>query len=388
MRGAGGVYRRGKTWWVHYSRGRELVRESSKSTKRDDAVRLLQERQAEAPLHSAPAGTITFDGAFAMLEADFALRERRSGPRVTQARAHLAKAFGSERADEITPERLDAYAVERKAEKAASATIRYELAVLRRALRIAQQKGRLRFLPAFPTIQVDNARQGFFEPGDVDRVLAHLSAEVRPVVRFLHVTGWRLKEALSLEWRQVDLAEQVITLLPAKSKTKVARVLPYGALKELVDLIDAQRVGTTALERGGRICPWVFHREGEPIRTFRRQWVKACKAAGVPGRLIHDLRRTAVRRLIRAGAAEKTVMAVIGHKTRSMLDRYHIVATADLAAALGRLEPPDCERSVKDLGAGRVLQGPGTVARSGAKSLKSDPKVAKKRQKPEHRKRA
>jgi integrase len=384
MRGAGGVYRRGKTWWVHYSRAGELVRESSKSTKREDAVRLLTERQAEAPLHSAPAGTITFEGAFAMLEADYELRGRRSGKRVTQARTRLGKCFAGERLDEITSERLDDYAMRRrkgKAEgedeepKAAPATIRYELAVLRRAMRLAQQKGRLRFMPAFPTLQVDNARAGFFEAADLERVIAKLQPDVQPVVRFLALTGWRLQEALSLEWRQVDPAARTITLPPEKSKTRAARVLPYGALKDLAELVEARRKATAALE--GRICPWVFHRDGEPIRTFRRQWVKACKEAGVPGRLIHDLRRTAVRRLIRAGAPEKTVMSLVGHKTRSMLDRYHIVATADLEAALGRLEV-DCERSVKDLSAGRVLEGPGAGRRNPAKSLKTVRKVARR----------
>ena len=82
---------------------------------------------------------------------------------------------------------------------------------------------------------------------------------------------------------------------------------------------------------------WVFHRDGKPIRNFRRAWKAACKAAGCPGRIPHDLRRTAVRNLDRAGVSQSVAMQITRHKTCSVYRRYRIVSSEDLRGGLQRL---------------------------------------------------
>ena len=69
-------------------------------------------------------------------------------------------------------------------------------------------------------------------------------------------------------------------------------------------------------------CPYVFHFEGRRIGDFRKSWATACKRAGVPGLLFHDLRRTAGRRLEDAGVPRSVAMRITGHKTESMYLRY------------------------------------------------------------------
>ena len=100
------------------------------------------------------------------------------------------------------------------------------------------------------------------------------------------------------------------------------------------DLLREQWASHDELRRSGTICPSVFHRAGKPIRSFIKIWRAACKSAGCPGRIPHDLRRTAVRNFERAGVPRSTAMAMVGHKTESIYHRYTIVNdTSRLEAA-------------------------------------------------------
>jgi len=83
-------------------------------------------------------------------------------------------------------------------------------------------------------------------------------------------------------------------------------------------------------------CPFVFHRDGHPIGQFRKSWRTALKKAGLGHVLVHDLRRTAARNLIRSHTPEKVAMGITGHKTRSVFDRYNITMESDLAEAIER----------------------------------------------------
>ena len=160
------------------------------------------------------------------------------------------------------------------------ATIQSELAILNRALHLAERAGKAR-RPPFPILRVSNVRSGFFESDAFRAVLAALPAAIQPLVEFAYHTGWRLGEILPLTWRQIDLKAGIIRLEPGSTKNKEGRVFPARSLPPLAALLERQREVTTATEREkNQIIPWVFHRQGQPIRNFRGAWAKACIAAG------------------------------------------------------------------------------------------------------------
>jgi integrase len=86
------------------------------------------------------------------------------------------------------------------------------------------------------------------------------------------------------------------------------------------------------------LSQYVFHRGGEPIVDFRKKWREACKAAGAAGILFHDLRRSAVRNMDRAGVSQPVAMSITGHKTISVYQRYRIVNEDDRREALEKTQ--------------------------------------------------
>jgi hypothetical protein len=134
-----------------------------------------------------------------------------------------------------------------------------------------------------------------------------------------------LEELVSREWRHVDFKAGWLRLEPGETKNDEGRMFPLiPALRVILEIQQAPR---EALQRqSGRIVPWVFFRPNrQPIGDFKRTWTTARRKAGIPGRLLHDFRRTAVRGLVRAGLAESVAMKMTGHKTNAIFKRYAIV---------------------------------------------------------------
>lgn len=137
---------------------------------------------------------------------------------------------------------------------------------------------------------------------------------------------------MQLRWEAVDRTAREVRL--RTSKNGQGRALPLDG--ELWTLIERRWASRTVEQKDGtaKMCEFVFHRDGEPVVDFRKPWNEAFKEAKVTRRLFHDLRRTAVRNMIRAGVPQSVAMSISGHKTVSMFMRYNITSDADKIQAL------------------------------------------------------
>ena len=185
-------------------------------------------------------------------------------------------------------------------------------------------------------------------------VLKNLPRDLQPAIETAYITGWRIHdEILTRQKHHADLKGcGWLRLDPGETKNGEGRNFPFTV--RLREIIAQQLERTKALEKAtGRIIPWLFHRNGRPIKTFRRSWMTACVKAGlgteirstdgklikkIGNRISHDFRRTAVRNLERAGVSSSDAMKMVGHKTESIYRRYAIADERSMKEAVGRLD--------------------------------------------------
>ena len=338
----GHLYRRGKIYWIKYYRSGRAFYESSGSRKESDARQLLRLREGDiakgVPV-TPKVGRLLFDDLAEDGINDYRTNGRRTiGDLKRRFHKHLLPFFGGRRACVITTTHVRRFIASRQEARASNAEINRELAALKRAFSLAVKDGKLMVRPHIPMLKENNVRTGFFEREEFERVWSHLPEYLKTVATFAYITGWRIRsEIFPLEWRQVDFMAGRVVLDPGTTKNDEGRIFPFT--HELRETLGHQRQATLRLQREKTIvCPWVFHRDGQVIKSCDKAWRTACRKAGVPGRLMHDFRRTAVRNLVRAGVPERVAMQMTGHKTRSVFDRYNIVSEGDLLDAAKRLD--------------------------------------------------
>ena len=342
-RGEGSIFRfrnRGP-YWIQFYRNGVKVRESSHSENENVAVKLLQKRQAEVRTDTfiEPRDRkLTVD----WLYAGYLSNLRNNGmaslvcaeQRWTLAGGEpgrLRKFFGGTRALGVTSDRLNQYVRACQDEGLSSGTINRDLAALRRAFNIARREGRLDKIPYFPHLKESAPRVGFVEEPDYNKLATHAGELwLRALLASAYTFGFRKGELLGLRVRQADLFGRTIRLNAGETKSGDGRTVKMTG--DVFTLLAACCAGKNPDD-------FVFTRDnGKPVVGFRKRWAALCKAAGLPGLLFHDLRRSAVRNAVRRGVPEVVCMRISGHKTRSVFDRYNVVSENDLADAAVKIE--------------------------------------------------
>jgi integrase len=393
-RGRGRIFARNGSallWCAYYLRGKEH-RQSTGETDPAKAEKFLNRKLKEVGADQIGAKTfvspqqerIRTSALLDALETSYKIESKDS----PQFKSHLKRIrdyFGPWRALEVTTDAVDRYITEQQESGCAAATINRGTQLLGQAFKLAVERKRLSSAPAIRHLsEKDNARQGFFAERELRAVVENLPDYLKDFTLFGFSSGWRSGEIKSLTWEDVD--GDCIRLRSENSKNGEGRVIVLeGELANLMERRKAARVVETAA--GPVLSKSIFHNgAAEPIGDIRKAWQSACCMVGVgkmvcptctgtvealprcatcskrscvecsklhcskcsknwkreelkyAGKLFHDLRRSSVRNMIRAGVSEKVAMTLSGHKTHSMLSRYNIVNETDQRQALRRTQ--------------------------------------------------
>src|ERR1039458_8211251 len=312
-----GLYRRpdSSIWWMSYTKAGKQVRDSTFTSDKEEAKLCLAERMAGLKRPGKATVGKLLDGVL----NDYRLNGYNIKSANDKIEGHLRPWFGDRLAESLTKQDIQDFVNTKSQGKKhlSNASINRCLALLKRAFNLAEIPH-----PTITMLKETAPRKGFVEQEAFDAILQRLPTHQRAPILFAYESGARIMEVLNLKWRQVDMRECVVRLDPGSTKNDEARVIPCT---------EKMMMYFGKLPRVSEYC---FTFKGKHLRSVRTGWMMTVGKKY----LVHDLRRSGVRNLIRAGVPERVAMQISGHKTRSVFDRYNIVSENDLTNAMRSLE--------------------------------------------------
>lgn len=351
QRGEGSIFKveGSRNWYIQF--GAKSPRVSTGTPHKQKALAKLQELIARRnsgalTLHSG----LKYEDARNSFLAEYrnakkrSLYTRKDGSETIWGLDHLNAFFEGRRVSNITTDVLREFAARRLKAGASSSTVNRNLGLLRRMLHQARKEGRLQIVPHFPMLKEAEPRQGFVEPEQFAKLMAAMPERLRTFVLLLYTSGVRTGEAKKIRWEHVDLKHKVIRLPGSVTKNGKPRTLPLVAeVCKRLESVDAAQHAKRA---------YVF-----PVGNFIKAWWSACAKAGLgtrtkgkqngrygtySGLIPHDLRRSAVRNMVRAGISTTVARSISGHVTDAIFDRYDITSAEDLKKAAATLDERYC----------------------------------------------
>jgi integrase len=281
---------------------------------------------------------------FAKAAADYINRLEQTGGKNIYVkklhfRSHLIPAFGTKRLSEIAQIDVERYKRNRRNAGAAAATCNRELSTLGHLFTMALEWAWIDRLPVrVKKLQEENSRIITLSDTEIDRLLKAAIAGSDPDVwLFIEVaraTGMRHREILRIQWKDCDLTNRRIFLPRAKAG---ARTQPIT--QTLADVLHREKAMRSDQEG------WIFPaRHGDSTKghldNLGRQFRAAVIAAGLDPKAVtpHTLRHSVVTKLVQSGADLMTVMAISGHKSLKMVQRYSHISAPHIDEAIKALD--------------------------------------------------
>lgn len=334
-----GLYRRGKVWWMSYVNAGKQHCETTGTSNKRLAQRILDKRKGEIAENrfQLPRSKAPRLNGFSQ-EFLLSVGHPNTKKRYTSSIAILQTFFGDVPISHISAERIEDFKAARLFNNVRSATVNRDLAVLRRMLRIAERK---RFITTSPFREVEmleerkQRRQPHILTFEEERkLLAVAPAPIRVLAILILESGLRSgREALALKWRDVDLATDMIRIGESKTLAGIRNVPMSSRCK--AELMNWRK------RLGPEFSEYVFANPQRPdthVTSFRRAWPKALKAAGLEYFWVYDLRHTFASRLTQAGVSPVFVAQLMGHSSTGILQTYAKAIDEYRRSAISKLE--------------------------------------------------
>lgn len=335
----------------------KVFKKSSKKTTDNEAYAVLQSWRSKLQ-----AGTLTeteekgggakVNDLWDAVKNDYVRREHKSLDGTEQRwNRNLKPFFGHMRAAKVTNQHIEAYIRKRfedpsRRGQVKGATIGRELGLLRRCFKLGMRGNppKVRVMPYIPQFK-DHKRTGFLKFDMHDTIVEACRAEtplgelwLEAIFESAYTFGWRHGMITPLLVEQVHIvspAEGYLIIPDSKNGEPVE--VPLHLNERLIplylELIRGKKPGDLVFTRGAN---------QRPVMRFDKLWRKVCRRAGVTGKLLlHDMRRTAAKRMAKSGMRKEVIKRICGWITDSMFQRYNIVENSDVASDAGKLKALD-----------------------------------------------
>jgi integrase len=357
------LYKRGGVWWYKFRFAGQMVRESSKSGSRTIAKEAERARRRQLEESWNQIKRRKLPPLFSLAASDWLKTRTGIAPGTERsyqlAIDHLTKAFGKQLLCDISGADVAEYQRARQRDGVTPRTVNLEVGTLRAILRrhrlweaIAQDVDFLKEAPS-----PGRALSAEEETRLLDAASKSRCRSLYPVVMLAINTGLRVSEIRGLHWNQVDLLSHTLTVGNSKTAAGTGRLIPLNprALAVLAHwrglfagaqpdhyVFPHEKYGLAGDTR--QPCAWEAD-PAQPMHRWKVAWENARKKAGVACRF-HDLRHTFISRLAESQASDSTVMALAGHVSRAMMERYSHIRMAAKRRAVDTLSGADFEPGV------------------------------------------
>jgi len=331
----------GINWWIaYYDLNKKLVRKkvgpSKAAAEQEHRKHLTAKAELRTIEKSVDAVTKFKDLGKWYLELP-EVKKKRSYKRDCVAMKPIVAYFGDKLLAQINTGMVEAFRQKRLGEISGKtknaliqpSSVNRECACLRnifnRAIRSGKaEKNPVHGLKGFK----ENARNRVLSQEEFVRLIDACHDHLKPIVKVGYFTGMRKGEILGLRWGQIDLKQGFIQLRPEDTKTQESRSIPL--CQELMEMFRS-------MPRGLHGVP-VFTYAGRKVGLIRKAFESACKKAEIEDFVFHDLRHTFNTNAYKSGMPIPTIMAITGHKSMSMFQRYLTLQPEDLREAMAKME--------------------------------------------------